>query len=169
MQGQSRGMDSTLINKFNIKNFPSWTMDNLHRSPWFHVHPAQFTSRYIQLMMGQIFLSLLEVGLTRRLTCSGGSVHNFMTAPYSSTQIYQYLCSKCKLHTVCARAPINVSIPALSPQHNGSKCQKPAKNQIEKFVKFTGHTCSCNDLTSFEYQVHGMIGNGSYLNMPKPE
>ena len=23
------------------------------------------------------------------------------------------------------------------------------------------HTCACNDLTSFDYEVHRMIGNGS--------
>jgi hypothetical protein len=32
-------------------------------------------------------------------------------------------------------------------------------------VKLTGHTCACNYLTIFEYEVHGMTGNGSYLNI----
>ena len=49
--------------------------------------------------------------------------------------------------------------------HSCAKRQKPAKNQIEKFVKLTDRTCTCDDLTSFEYEVHGMTGNGSYLNM----
>ena len=30
-----------------------------------------------------------------------------------------------------------------------------------------GHICACTYLTSFEYEVHGMTGNGSYLNMLK--
>ena len=37
--------------------------------------------------------------------------------------------------------------------------KKPAKVKVEKFVKLTDHTCACNDLTSFEYEVHGMTGN----------
>ena len=34
---------------------------------------------------------------------------------------------------------------------------------FEKFVKLTDHTCACNDLTSFEYEVRGTTGNGSYV------
>ena len=30
-------------------------------------------------------------------------------------------------------------------------------------MKLTDHTCSCNDLTNFEYQVRAMTGNGSYV------
>ena len=36
---------------------------------------------------------------------------------------------------------------------------------MEKFVKLTGHTCAYNYLTSFEYKVQGMTGNGSYVNL----
>ena len=50
-------------------------------------------------------------------------------------------------------------------RHSCAKCQKPAKNYIEKFVKLTDHTCACNDLTSFEYEVHQLTGSGCYLNM----
>ena len=30
-------------------------------------------------------------------------------------------------------------------------------------MKSTDHSCACNNLTSFEYEVHGMTGNGSFL------
>ena len=32
-------------------------------------------------------------------------------------------------------------------------------------MKLTDHTCTCNDLTSFQYEGKVMTGNGSYLNM----
>ena len=39
------------------------------------------------------------------------------------------------------------------------------KNLIQNwFVKLTDHTCACNDLTSFEYEVHDLTGNGSYVS-----
>ena len=34
-----------------------------------------------------------------------------------------------------------------------AKWQKPAKNQIEKLVKLTGHTYSCNSFKDFEYEA----------------
>ena len=37
--------------------------------------------------------------------------------------------------------------------------QKPAKNQIGKFVKLADHTCAFKDLTNFEYVVHAMTKN----------
>ena len=45
-----------------------------------------------------------------------------------------------------------------------AKQQKPAKNEIEKKYLVTGYTYACNSLTIFEYGVHAMTGNGSYLN-----
>ena len=33
------------------------------------------------------------------------------------------------------------------------------QNEIEKFVKLTGQTCACNDLTTFEYDSHIITGN----------
>ena len=42
---------------------------------------------------------------------------------------------------------------------------KTRQKLIEKFVKLMDHSCACNDLTSFEYEVHGMTGNGSYFNI----
>ena len=33
----------------------------------------------------------------------------------------------------------------------------------------TDHTYACNDLTNFEYAVHAIAGNGSYLNWQKLE
>ena len=45
--------------------------------------------------------------------------------------------------------------------------KNPPKIRMKKIVKLTDHTCACNDLTSFEYEVHGMTGYGSYLNMQK--
>ena len=48
-----------------------------------------------------------------------------------------------------------------------SKVKNPPKITFEKFVKLTDHTCACNNLTSSEYDVHGMTGNGSYLIIQK--
>ena len=45
--------------------------------------------------------------------------------------------------------------------------KKPAKMQFKKFVKLTSHTCSCNDLTNFEYQVRAMTGNGNCVDLLK--
>ena len=36
------------------------------------------------------------------------------------------------------------------------------KKYIEQFVKFTGHTNACNNLTNFAYVVNVMTGNGNY-------
>ena len=38
---------------------------------------------------------------------------------------------------------------------------------MKKIVKLTGRPNACNNLTSFEYDMHGMTGNGSYLKMQK--
>lgn len=46
-----------------------------------------------------------------------------------------------------------------------AKKQKPAKKDIQNSVKLTDHICYCYDLTNFEYQVHTMTGNGSYVNI----
>ena len=50
--------------------------------------------------------------------------------------------------------------------HNWANCQKPAKNEIQKFVKLTDRTCACNVLTNFECEVQA-TGNGSYVNLQK--
>ena len=36
----------------------------------------------------------------------------------------------------------------------GTNCKNPPKITLEKFVKLSGHTCVCNNLTSFECEVH---------------
>ena len=36
----------------------------------------------------------------------------------------------------------------------GTNCNNLPKITIEKFVKLSGHTCVCNTLTSFEFEVH---------------
>ena len=38
--------------------------------------------------------------------------------------------------------------------HIRDKLENPAKITFEKFVKLSGHTCDCNDLTSLECEVH---------------
>ena len=37
----------------------------------------------------------------------------------------------------------------------------PPKNKLKKLVKLTGHTYACNNLTSFECEVHTITGNGN--------
>ena len=44
----------------------------------------------------------------------------------------------------------------------GPNVKNPPKIRLKKFVKLTGHTCACNNLTSFEYEDHAKTGNGSY-------
>ena len=39
--------------------------------------------------------------------------------------------------------------------------------RFRKFVKLTGNTCFCNDLTNFEYQVRAMTRNENYVNLFK--
>ena len=36
----------------------------------------------------------------------------------------------------------------------GTNCKNPPKITFEKIVKLSGHTCVCNNLTSFECEVH---------------
>ena len=50
-----------------------------------------------------------------------------------------------------------------------AKLQNPAKNEIQKIREMTDHTYACNDLTNFEYAVHAIAGNGSFLNWQKLE
>ena len=42
----------------------------------------------------------------------------------------------------------------------GLNSKNTPKNKIKKSVKLIDHSCSCNDLTNFEYQVHAMTRNG---------
>ena len=49
--------------------------------------------------------------------------------------------------------------------NNWTKWQKPAKYQIQKFVKSIDHTYAWNSLTNFEYVVQAMTENGNCLNM----
>ena len=45
--------------------------------------------------------------------------------------------------------------------------EKTAKNEIKKIVKLTGDIYACKSLTSFEYEVHAMAGNGNQVNLIK--
>ena len=57
--------------------------------------------------------------------------------------------------------------PRMDGRTVGSYCKKPAKNEIQKFVKWTDRTNAYYDLTNFEGEAQAMTGNGSYLNMLK--
>ena len=63
------------------------------------------------------------------------------------------LCSHCTLHTM-HRCTV------------GQNGKKPAKNQIEKFVKLTDD-CTHNNSTSFGCVGRAMTGNGSFVNCSK--
>ena len=43
---------------------------------------------------------------------------------------------------------------ARRPRTFGTNCKNPPKITFEKFVKLSGHTCVCNNLTSFECEVY---------------
>ena len=45
--------------------------------------------------------------------------------------------------------------------------KNPPKIYIRKFVKSTGHTYACNNLTSFAYVAYAITGNGNYANLLK--
>ena len=47
----------------------------------------------------------------------------------------------------------------------GLNSKNPPGLRFLKFVKVTGHTFSCNDLTNFKYQVRAMTGNGNFANL----
>ena len=49
----------------------------------------------------------------------------------------------------------------------GQRTKNPPKMRFIKFVKLTGYTYACHDLTNFEYQMRTMTGNGSYVNLFK--
>ena len=50
----------------------------------------------------------------------------------------------------------------------GAKCQKPAKNSIQKkIVKLTDHTYACDSLINFHYEAYAIIGNGNHVNLLK--
>ena len=50
--------------------------------------------------------------------------------------------------------------------HSWVILEKPAKNEIQKFVKLTDRNCACNGLTNFKCEVQA-TGNGSYVNLQK--
>jgi hypothetical protein len=45
----------------------------------------------------------------------------------------------------------------------GPRSKIPPK--IQKLVKLTGHTNASNSLTSFQYEVHTLVGNGNIVNL----
>jgi hypothetical protein len=48
----------------------------------------------------------------------------------------------------------------------GTNCKNPPEITFEKFVKLSGHTFVCNNLTSFECKVQ-KTGNGNLVNQLK--
>ncbi len=48
-----------------------------------------------------------------------------------------------------------------------SNHKNPPEIYIRKFVKLTGHTYACNNLTSFAYAAHAITGNGNDANLLK--
>ena len=47
----------------------------------------------------------------------------------------------------------------------GLNSKNPPSLRFFKFVKVTGHTFFCNDLTNFKYQMRAMTGNGNFANL----
>ena len=47
----------------------------------------------------------------------------------------------------------------------GLNRRNPPNLRFLKFVKVTGHTFFCDDLTNFKYQVRAMTGNGKFANL----
>ena len=43
--------------------------------------------------------------------------------------------------------------------------KKTPKTRFKKFVELTDHTCAYNNLTTFECEVHTMIGNENCVNL----
>ena len=57
--------------------------------------------------------------------------------------------------------------PRMDGRTVGSYYKKPAKNEIQKFVKLNDRVYACNDLTNFEGEAQAMTGNGSYVDTLK--
>ena len=45
--------------------------------------------------------------------------------------------------------------------------RNPPEMRFKKFVKLTGYTCTCTNLTNYEYEAHAITRNGCYVNMLK--
>ena len=61
---------------------------------------------------------------------------------------------RCQIEIGSEQGPSPVRTIAQRVGHSWTKLKKPAKNKVKKFVKLMNHTCTCNDLTSFEYKTH---------------
>jgi hypothetical protein len=48
-----------------------------------------------------------------------------------------------------------------------SNNKNPPEIYIRKFVKLTGHTYACNNLTNFAFAALAITGNGNYANLLK--
>jgi hypothetical protein len=52
-------------------------------------------------------------------------------------------------------------------QKNWANVKNPPKMRYIQKIRENDGSHACNDLTDFEYVVHAMTGNGSYLNLHK--
>ena len=48
---------------------------------------------------------------------------------------------------------------------SGLNSKNPPKMGFQKFVKSTGYTYDCTNLTNFECEAHLMTGNGNHVNL----
>ena len=51
--------------------------------------------------------------------------------------------------------------PTLPHTQVSNNKKPPTITYIKEFVKLTGHTYDCNNLTIFEYAAHAITGNGN--------
>ena len=82
---------------------------------------------------------------------------------HASRNVHQLLDNNVDDHRVGER--VQVGLPSHGAESHrrrrrrrrrtfGTNCENPPKITFEKFVKLSGHTCVCNNLTSFECEVH---------------
>ena len=57
--------------------------------------------------------------------------------------------------------------PRMDGRTVGSYYKKPAKKEIQKFVKLNDRVYASNDLTNFEFEEYAITGNGSKMKLQK--
>ena len=70
-------------------------------------------------------------------------------------ELHRNFLPKCFLFYRFENEYAETNIPIVPWQHTfGTNCKNPPKITFEKIVKLSGTSCVCNNLTSFEWEVH---------------
>ena len=104
-----------------------------------------------KLLVREFSLSLyIDTQYTAQALHSGKIVHNMV--PLFPTRSWPWV--QTPVPPLCYRACLGALGAWVLRRTFGTNCKNPPKIIFEKFVKSSGHTCVCNNLTSFECEVH---------------